>query len=147
MTSGSITLADVAARTDTLAIACTRCDRAGKYPVANLITLVVLMHGPPLMVRDTERVAADLPSGWKATGLPLPQNLGAAALDESPSISCDGVAGCWPAACRGTSAAWPAAVRPAIGTEGHPATARSKHRFERQSLPRSSSERDGAGMG
>jgi hypothetical protein len=34
---GSITLADVAARTDTLAVACSRCDRAGRYPVATLI--------------------------------------------------------------------------------------------------------------
>jgi hypothetical protein len=34
---GSLTLADVAARTDVLAVACSRCDRAGRYPVAKLI--------------------------------------------------------------------------------------------------------------
>jgi hypothetical protein len=36
MPSGAMTLADVAARTDTLAIACSRCDRAGQYPLAAL---------------------------------------------------------------------------------------------------------------
>ena len=35
--TGSITLADVAARTDALVVACTRCDRAGRYSVGTLI--------------------------------------------------------------------------------------------------------------
>jgi hypothetical protein len=58
MTSGSITLADVAARTDTLAIACTRCDRAGKYPIANLIA----WYGPKFGVPELLRLlSADCP--------------------------------------------------------------------------------------
>jgi hypothetical protein len=35
--SGSITLADVSARTEVLVVACGRCDRAGRYPLAKLI--------------------------------------------------------------------------------------------------------------
>jgi hypothetical protein len=38
MPSGSITLADVAAKTPTLAVACTRCERTGHYPVKPLIS-------------------------------------------------------------------------------------------------------------
>jgi hypothetical protein len=34
---GSLTLADVAARTETLAVACSRCDRAGRYRLDRLI--------------------------------------------------------------------------------------------------------------
>jgi hypothetical protein len=34
--AGSLTLGDVAARTDVLAVACGRCERAGRYPVATL---------------------------------------------------------------------------------------------------------------
>jgi hypothetical protein len=33
---GSLTLADVAAKTDVLAVSCRRCDRAGRYPLATL---------------------------------------------------------------------------------------------------------------
>ncbi|MDQ6740871.1 MAG: hypothetical protein M3021_11095 [Actinomycetota bacterium] len=35
--AGSLTLLDVTGKTDTLVIACRRCDRAGGYPVATLI--------------------------------------------------------------------------------------------------------------
>ena len=35
--AGSLTLLDVAGKTDTLVIACSRCDRAEAYPVAMLI--------------------------------------------------------------------------------------------------------------
>jgi hypothetical protein len=35
--AGSLTLADVADRTDVLAVACGRCERAGRYPLATLI--------------------------------------------------------------------------------------------------------------
>ena len=35
--TGAITLADVAARTDALVVACTRCDRAGRYSLDTLI--------------------------------------------------------------------------------------------------------------
>jgi hypothetical protein len=35
---GSLTLSDVAAKTDALAVAwCSRCDRAGRYPVSKRI--------------------------------------------------------------------------------------------------------------
>jgi hypothetical protein len=34
---GSLTLFDVAAKTDVLAVACSRCDRAGRYPLTRLI--------------------------------------------------------------------------------------------------------------
>jgi hypothetical protein len=34
---GSFTLAEVAARTNVLAVACSRCERAGRYPLATLI--------------------------------------------------------------------------------------------------------------
>ena len=37
MPSGSITLEQVAARTAALAVACTRCDRAGRYNLGALI--------------------------------------------------------------------------------------------------------------
>ena len=37
MPPGWITLADIAARTDVLAVACSRCDRAGQYKLASLI--------------------------------------------------------------------------------------------------------------
>ena len=34
---GSFTLAEVAARTNVLAVSCSRCERAGRYPLAALI--------------------------------------------------------------------------------------------------------------
>jgi hypothetical protein len=34
---GSFTLAEVATKTDVLAISCSRCERAGRYPLADLI--------------------------------------------------------------------------------------------------------------
>jgi hypothetical protein len=37
MPTGAITLADVAARIDILIVACTRCDRSGRYSMATLI--------------------------------------------------------------------------------------------------------------
>jgi hypothetical protein len=56
--SGSITLAQVAERTTVLAVACSRCDRAGRY---NLTTLIK-QHGRsftiPLLLRT---LAADCP--------------------------------------------------------------------------------------
>jgi len=42
MPSGSITLADVAERTEVLAVMCSRCDRAGRYRLDALIE----WHGP-----------------------------------------------------------------------------------------------------
>jgi hypothetical protein len=52
---GSLTLADVAARTDMLAVACSRCDRAGRYPLARLMTAGCgyLTHQAPNLIRVT----------------------------------------------------------------------------------------------
>jgi len=58
MIAGSITLGDVAGRTDTLAVACSRCDRAGRYAVATLIE----RHGPAFGIPDLLRMlSADCP--------------------------------------------------------------------------------------
>ena len=46
------TLADVIARTDALAIACSKCDRAGQYPVTPLIE----RYGPQFAVADLLRL-------------------------------------------------------------------------------------------
>jgi hypothetical protein len=37
MLNGAITLADVAAKTDTLVVACRRCDKSERYPMATLL--------------------------------------------------------------------------------------------------------------
>ena len=50
--SGPSTLADVVAQTDTLAIACSKCDRAGRYPVAMLIE----RYSPQFAVVDLLRL-------------------------------------------------------------------------------------------
>jgi len=78
MPPGSLTLAAVAARTDTLTIACTRCDRAGRYRPAMLIERPICIavglllvttdrpclhacgrarHGPPKRQRRVGRMA------------------------------------------------------------------------------------------
>jgi hypothetical protein len=67
--SGTITLADIAARTDTLAIACTKCDRAGRYPVATLIKRYV----PELSIPDLLRILS--------AGCPMRESV-------SPDASC-----------------------------------------------------------
>ena len=58
--AGSLTLLDVAGKTDTLVIACGRCDRAGRYPVATLIK----KHGPkqpiPALLRMLSATAFSL---------------------------------------------------------------------------------------
>jgi hypothetical protein len=56
--SGTITLADVAERTDTLTVACTRCERSGRYPVV----LLVKRHGRRCGVPELlQRLSADCP--------------------------------------------------------------------------------------
>jgi hypothetical protein len=58
MPAGSLTLADVAGRTADLAVACTRCDRAGRYHMAKLIA----RHGPVFPVPELLRLlSADCP--------------------------------------------------------------------------------------
>ena len=52
MSSGFITLADVAARTDTLAVACSRCDRTGQYRLDVLIKRYALGFAVPGLLRQ-----------------------------------------------------------------------------------------------
>ena len=57
--NGSIVLGDVAKRAQVLAIACSRCDRAGRYPVATLI----VHHGALIPIpRLLRRLSADCPN-------------------------------------------------------------------------------------
>jgi hypothetical protein len=51
MSSGFLTLGDVAARTGDLAGACTRCDRSGRYRVARLVE----QHGAAFPVPELLR--------------------------------------------------------------------------------------------
>jgi hypothetical protein len=48
----ALSLADVAARTDTLQIACTKCDRVGRYPLDTLIQ----RYGSEVRIPDLLRV-------------------------------------------------------------------------------------------
>jgi hypothetical protein len=58
MPSGSITLEQVAARTAALAVACSRCDRAGRYNLGALIA----GHGPKFGIPALLRLlSADCP--------------------------------------------------------------------------------------
>lgn len=52
---GSLTLSDVAARTDSLAVACSRCDRAGRYPMAKLLDQRGRDFSIPDLLRDLSR--------------------------------------------------------------------------------------------
>jgi hypothetical protein len=49
---GSLTLGDVVAKTDVLAVACSRCDRAGRYPLAALIERRGADFSIPDLLRD-----------------------------------------------------------------------------------------------
>jgi hypothetical protein len=56
--SGSITLADVAERTDVLAVACTRCERADRYRLDALIKRHGRLCGIPTLLM---KLSADCP--------------------------------------------------------------------------------------
>ncbi len=56
--TGSITLADVAARTDTLVMTCTRCNRAGRYSLHALIKRYNRRLGVPTLL---DKLSADCP--------------------------------------------------------------------------------------
>jgi hypothetical protein len=58
MASGSITLHQVATRTAALAVACTRCDRAGRYNLGLLIAWPGPAFGVPALLR---LLSADCP--------------------------------------------------------------------------------------
>jgi hypothetical protein len=51
MPSGSITLAAVAERTAILAVACSRCERAGRYRLDTLIAQHGAAFGVPMLLR------------------------------------------------------------------------------------------------
>jgi hypothetical protein len=56
--TGALTLAGVAERTDVLVVACSRCDRAGRYRLDTLIS----RHGPGYGVPELLRaLSADCP--------------------------------------------------------------------------------------
>lgn len=57
MASGYITLAEIAARTDALEIACTRCPRRGRYRMSTLIE----RYGPDGGGDWLARISADCP--------------------------------------------------------------------------------------
>jgi hypothetical protein len=61
--AGSLTLLDVAERTDALIIACGRCDRAGRYPVATLIEKHGRSFPIPTLLRT---LSADCPKHTSA---------------------------------------------------------------------------------
>jgi hypothetical protein len=56
--TGALTLADVAARTPTLVVACTRCDRAGRYSLDTLIKRYNRRLGVPELLA---KLSADCP--------------------------------------------------------------------------------------
>jgi hypothetical protein len=56
--SGAITLADVAERTDTLSVACTRCERSGRYPGVLLVKRHDRRCGVPQLLH---KMSADCP--------------------------------------------------------------------------------------
>jgi hypothetical protein len=49
---GSFTLAQVAARTDVLAVACSRCERAERYPLAALIERYGRIFTVPMLLDE-----------------------------------------------------------------------------------------------
>jgi hypothetical protein len=62
--SGSITLGNVAARTDTLLVACTRCERAGRYSLHMLIKRYNRRLGVPALL---VKLSADCPKKHSIT--------------------------------------------------------------------------------
>jgi hypothetical protein len=75
VSAGSITLDQVAAHTAVLAVACSRCDRAGRYTLDTLIA----RHGPGLGIPELLRLLSkDCPkrqslSAYDLCGVPLPR--------------------------------------------------------------------------
>jgi hypothetical protein len=62
MSSGSLTLADVANRTQVLVVACTCCDRAGRYPITTLID----RHGGQCTIPNLLRVLSQGCPMWES---------------------------------------------------------------------------------
>ena len=73
--TGAITLADVAARTGVLAVACTRCDTAGRYRLDTLIGRHGRRFGIPSLLA---KLSADCPirksvSAYDLCGIHCPE--------------------------------------------------------------------------
>ena len=71
--NGSITLTEVALRTPTLAVACTRCDRAGRYSLDTLIARHGSGYGVPALLA---KLSADCPkrkSAYDLCGVHCPE--------------------------------------------------------------------------
>jgi hypothetical protein len=83
-------LRDVAAETDTLVVACGRCDRAGRYPVATLIEKHGRSFPIPTLLRT---LAADCP---KYTSL--------AAINDNCGLHCPELPGVLPSEATGCGA-------------------------------------------
>jgi hypothetical protein len=64
--TGALTLEDVAARTDVLVMACSRCDRAGRYRVQTLIGHHGRGYGVPALLRTP---SADCPKRQAAASI------------------------------------------------------------------------------
>ena len=85
MASGALTLAQVAEHTEVLAVACTRCERAGRYSVATLIA----RYGYGLAVPDLLRRLSDdctkraSISAYDLCGVHYPELLGLFAVQRS----------------------------------------------------------------
>jgi hypothetical protein len=60
-------LGDVAARTDALEVACTRCDRAGRYPLATLIE----RHGRSFPIPTLRAFSEDCPKRFSVSAYDL----------------------------------------------------------------------------
>jgi hypothetical protein len=77
--AGSFTLKDVARKTDTLVVACGRCDRAGRYPVATLIE----KHGRSFPIPAVLRMLSD----------DCPKYTSLAAINDNCGLHCPELAG------------------------------------------------------
>jgi hypothetical protein len=64
---GSITLGDVAQRTAVLNIACSRCDRAGRYNLDALIERHGADFAIPLLLRELSALFLNRPGDGSAT--------------------------------------------------------------------------------
>lgn len=64
MTKGSVTLADVAARTTHIEVACTRCERRGRYRLIKLIAT----YGEDFRMTDLGMQLADCPKRKASVG-------------------------------------------------------------------------------
>ena len=77
--AGFLTLGDVERNTDVLVVACSRCDRAGRLPVATLIK----QHGPKHTV----------PALLRMLSAECPKHTSLAAINDNCGLHCPELAG------------------------------------------------------